>query len=112
MKQIDQQIGVFANILDKGGVCMVAPEGDLSPDGSFVGVKSGLHRILARTKNTVTIQPVNVTYDFMTMGRIRLYLNVGDEFEVNHLTSRMELDDKVRLGDCCPESSDNGTDRK
>jgi len=98
LKQIDQQIGVFANILDKGGVCMVAPEGDLSPDGSFVGVKSGLHRILARTKNTVTIQPVNVTYDFMTMGRIRLYLNVGDEFEVNHLTSRMELDDKVRLG--------------
>ena len=49
MKQIDQRIGVF-NILDKGGVCMVAPEGDLSPNGGFVGVKSGLHRILARTK--------------------------------------------------------------
>ena len=98
MKQINQQLGVFANILDEGGVCIVAPEGDLSPDGSFVGVKGGLHRILARTRNGVTIQPINVTYDFMTLKRIRIYIDVGNEFEANHFINKIELDNKARHG--------------
>jgi 1-acyl-sn-glycerol-3-phosphate acyltransferase len=96
LKRIEQQLKVFANILDDGGICLLAPEGDLSPDGRFWPVKSGLYRLLSMTRTDVTILPVNTTYDFMTQKRMRVYVDVGKEILLPKSLTKMELERRVQ----------------
>jgi 1-acyl-sn-glycerol-3-phosphate acyltransferase len=98
LQRIEQQLGFFANILDDGGICLLAPEGDLSPDGRFWPVKSGLSRLLSLTKTNVTILPVNATYDFMTRKRMRVFVDVGKEIKVSKITPKIELEKSVQKG--------------
>jgi len=79
LNAIVKQLQVFARILDEGGVCLLAPEGHLSPDGRFWPVKSGLYRLLRMTKEEVRILPINTTYDFMTRGRMKINVSIGKE---------------------------------
>ncbi len=79
LEVIGKQLQVFADILDEGGICLLAPEGHLSPDGRFWPVKSGLYRLLSMTREDTRILPVNTTYDFMTRGRMRVYVGIGEE---------------------------------
>ena len=79
IEMIDKQLHVFAHVLDEGGTCLLAPEGNLWPDGRFWPVKSGLHRLLSMTKADARILPVNITYDFMTQGRMPSYVTLGEE---------------------------------
>jgi hypothetical protein len=76
---VNKQLSVFAHVLDEGGTCLMAPEGNLWPDGRFWPVKSGLYRLLSMTKADARILPVNITYDFMTQGRMPSYITLGDE---------------------------------
>ena len=79
VEMIDKQLNVLAHVLDDGGTCLLAPEGNLWPDGRFWPVKSGLHRLLSMTKADTRILPVNITYDFMTQGRMPIYVTLGNE---------------------------------
>lgn len=92
LNTVEQQFRVFVRILDEGGICLLAPEGDLSPDGQFWPVKSGLHRLLSMTKADVKILPVNITYDFMSRGRMRVYVTIGEEMEGLKELSKVELE--------------------
>ncbi len=96
LNMIGKQLQVFARILDDGGVCLLAPEGHLSPDGRFWPVKSGLHRLLSLTKSEVRILPVNTTYDFMTRGRMRVYVNIGEEILRPKELRKVELERLVQ----------------
>lgn len=96
LKQIGQQVNVFIDILNKGGICMVAPEGDLSPDGKFSPIKSLLYRLLSRSSCKVTIQPVNITYDFMTLKRMRIYVDIGQGISFNNRTGKIEAEQEIR----------------
>ena len=96
LNAIGEQLQVFAHILDEGGICLLAPEGHLSPDGRFWPVKSGLHRLLSMTKVGVRILPVNTTYDFMTRGRMRIYVSIGEEVLWPKELQKVELERLVQ----------------
>lgn len=93
---IGQQLQVFARILDEGGICLLAPEGHLSPDGRFWPVKSGLYRLLSMTRRDVRILPINTTYDFMTRGRMRIYVGIGEEIIRPKELRKVELERLVQ----------------
>lgn len=63
--------------LRAGGVLVIAPEGQLSPDGALQPLRSGLFRLLRAAPNA-RVLPVATTYDVLAGGRRpRLFLNVG-----------------------------------
>ena len=101
IEMIDKQLHVFAHILDEGGSCLMAPEGNLWPDGRFWPVKSGLHRLLSMTKTDTRILPVNITCDFMTQGRMPIFITLGEEILGARELSRVKLETLVRRRIVC-----------
>jgi hypothetical protein len=93
---IDEQLHVFAHVLDEGGTCLLAPEGNLWPDGLFWPVKSGLHRLISMTKADARILPVNITYDFMTQGRMPSYVTLGEEILGARELPRVKLETLIQ----------------
>ena len=79
LDKIDSQLSRFSSILDEGGILFFTPEDDHSPDGRFGPMKSGLHRLIRMVQTDVRILPVNIAYDFMTAGRMRIHVTIGPE---------------------------------
>jgi len=79
LDKIDRQLGRFANILDEGGILFFTPEDDHTPDGRFGPIRSGIHRLIRMAQTEVRILPVNIAYDFMTVGRMRIHITIGPE---------------------------------
>ena len=96
LKTIEKQLQECADILNNGSICLLAPEGQLSPDGRFWPVKSGLYRLLSMTKTDVKILPINTTYNFMTQKRMRIYVNIGEELDVTRGLTKIELGKMVQ----------------
>jgi 1-acyl-sn-glycerol-3-phosphate acyltransferase len=96
LKKISQQLRDIVRVLNGGGICMLAPEGQLSPDGRFWPVKSGLFRIISMTSGDPRVLPVNTTYDFMTRGRMRIYMTVGQEFTAVKGMNKIKLERLVQ----------------
>ena len=96
IQMVDRQLHVFAHVLDDGGTCLMAPEGNLWPDGHFWPVKIGLYRLLSMTKADAKILPVNITYDFMTQGRMHSYITLGEEILGARELPRVKLETLVQ----------------
>ncbi len=79
LDEVNRQLNCFSNILDEGGILFFTPEDEHSPDGRFGPIRSGLYRVTHRAQADVRILPVNIAYDFMTMGRTRVHLTIGPE---------------------------------
>lgn len=79
VNKIANQLSLFSNILDEGGILFFTPEDEHSPDGRFGPMKSGLTRLVRMTQAVVRILPINITYDFMTVGRMRIHITIGPE---------------------------------
>jgi len=63
--------------LRAGGALVIAPEGQLTPDGALQPLRSGLYHLL-RAAPEARVLPIATTYDLMPAGRRpRLFLNVG-----------------------------------
>ncbi len=77
--KIDSQLSRFSNILDEGSILFFTPEDEHSPDGRFGPMKSGLYRLVRMAQTDVRILPVNIAYDFMTVGRMRIHVTIGPE---------------------------------
>ncbi len=97
LDQIKKQLTLFANILNKGGICLLAPEGELSTDGRFWPVRSGLYRLISITNRDVKILPINTTYDFMTQGRMQVYINIGKEMTSLKQWDKTNLERQVQM---------------
>jgi 1-acyl-sn-glycerol-3-phosphate acyltransferase len=96
IEMIGKQLHAFAHVLDEGGTCLLAPEGNLWPDGRFWPVQSGLHRLLSMTKVDAKILPVNITYDFMTQGRMPIYVTLGEEILGARELPRVKLETLIQ----------------
>jgi 1-acyl-sn-glycerol-3-phosphate acyltransferase len=79
VEEIHACLDCFASILDHGDSVFIAPEGSLSDDGRFGGIRAGLGRLVQRTGRSLTLLPTNVTYDPMGSGRPRAFLSIGRE---------------------------------
>ncbi len=66
----------LANALRSGGVVVIYPEGELSPDGRIAPLKPGLAS-LARRGRARVVQPVAMSYDPLAGARARAYVSVA-----------------------------------
>jgi hypothetical protein len=80
-----------------GGSLFGSPEGHLSPDGKVSPINSGLHRILRHSPSDTRIVPISIMYDFMTVGRMRIFIDFAPTIENASLLPSSELDSRLRL---------------
>lgn len=97
LDKIDGQLVRFSNILDEGGILFFTPDDDHSPDGRFVPMKSGIYRLIRMAQTDVRILPVNIGYDFMTTGRMRIHITIGPEITNLKGLTRSEFERLLRI---------------
>ena len=93
---IRRQLEYFANLLNRGKTVFLAPEGELSPDGKLCPLRGSLHRLVKMSREEVKILPMNISYDFMTTGRLKIFLNIGREIPDTKGLAKADLDRQVK----------------
>lgn len=83
--------------MSSGGSLFGSPEGHLSPDGKISPINSGLHRLFSRIPSDARIVPISIMYDFMTVGRLRIFIDFAPTIENVPLLPSSELDSRLRL---------------
>jgi len=83
--------------VSSGGSLFGSPEGHLSPDGKVSKINSNLHRILRHIPSDMRIVPISIMYDFMTVGRMRIFVDFAPPIENAPLLPLDELDTRLRL---------------
>jgi hypothetical protein len=83
--------------VSSGGSLYGSPEGQLSPDGKVSPINSHLHRILRHIPSDMRIIPISIIYDFMTVGRMRIFVDFAPTIENAPLLPLNELDTRLRL---------------
>lgn len=94
---IESQLQLFVDLLERGETIQLAPEGAVSKDGTFARIRAGLHVLLNRPRTLVRVLPVGITYDFMTAGRQKVFVNVGQE--MTDLRALRPADASARVGE-------------
>ena len=95
-RAIRKQLEYFAELLSQGKTLFLAPEGELSSDGMFCPIRGSHHRLIKMSRRTVKILPMNISYDFMTTGRMKVFLNIGREIPDMKELSKAELELRVK----------------
>lgn len=96
LEQIHRQLQMFAAVLDRGGCLFLAPEGVLCDGGiKATQIKAGLGRLIRMTQRPVTLLPVNITYDRMTVGRPAAFVSIGAQVQSAHAWSVPQLQHAV-----------------
>ncbi|MFW6421481.1 MAG: hypothetical protein ACOCZX_01475 [Candidatus Bipolaricaulota bacterium] len=81
LELVKAQLGTFVKLLNEGGILYITPEGQLSTNGLLGPLKDSLLILIEETDPTITVTPTNITYDFMTAGKARIFVNVGEEMK-------------------------------
>jgi hypothetical protein len=79
-----------------GGSLYGSPEGQLSPDGRLSPINSGLHRLLEAAPPDTRIVPIFIIYDFMTVQKLRIFVEFAPAIEHAPELSSRELDAQLR----------------
>lgn len=93
VQEMENCLQYFGDELDAGGAVYIAPEGGISTEGNFRGVKAGLSRLIHGTENQVTLLPINFTYDTMTTGRGSVFMNIGQQITGVQTWERRKIED-------------------
>lgn len=92
---IESQLQYFTRLLERGVTLVLEPEGVVSVDGRFARLRAALHALVNRPGTTPRVLPMGVTYDCMTDGRQRIFVNIGPEISNLRGMSRRETDERV-----------------
>ncbi len=95
-RAIRRELKLFAELLNRGKTLFLAPEGDFSSDGRLCPIRGSLYRLINMCSRTVKILPMNITYDFMTTGRMKAFLNIGQEIPETKGLTKAELEHIVK----------------
>jgi DNA-binding CsgD family transcriptional regulator len=95
---IKGQVADIASWLHRGSSIYTSPEGVLSPDGCLSSITSGFHRVVRAAPADLRIQPIAITYDYMTAGRPRLFIDLAPQIERPAQLGTRELDTRLREG--------------
>ena len=96
IERIKESITELNTWVSGGGSLFGSPEGHLSPDGKVSPINSGLHRILLHIPSDTSIIPISIIYDFMTVGRMRIFVDFAPPIEHASLLPSGELDAQLR----------------
>ena len=76
-----RQLADCVDWLRTGGSLYTSPEGYLSPDGRLSPFRAGLTRVLRDAPPDTRVQPIAIVYDFMTTGRLRMWMDMAPAIE-------------------------------
>jgi hypothetical protein len=96
MESARAELRVMTNWLRAGGSLLLAPEGRLSPDGLLSPARAGLRLLTRDAPPGTRIQPVAITYDFMTTTRPRMLIELAEPIVDIQGLSGSQLDRRVR----------------
>jgi hypothetical protein len=91
------ELATLSAWLREGGALFGAPEGQLSPDGRLSPISAGFHRLVRHGPDRLTVVPIVISYDFMTVRRPCMFVDVGQPIETGAAGSPTELDASLRL---------------
>jgi hypothetical protein len=92
---VESQLEYFTDLLRQGKIVFLSPEGKLSPDGKLCAFRGILNPLAKIQGINVKILPLAISYDFITTGRKRIFLNIGKEITTDKGLSKNELDNLV-----------------
>ena len=79
-----------------GGSLYGSPEGLLSPYGRLSPKNSGLHRLLKSAPPDTRVVPIFIIYDFMTVQKLRIFVDLAPAIEHAQELLPKELDAQLR----------------
>jgi hypothetical protein len=82
--------------LARGGSIYSAPEGGFSPDGALGPITSGFHRLLKLSPSDTRVVPICIFYDFMTVGRRHMFVDLAPAIERAPEMPRAVMDARLR----------------
>lgn len=94
-RTIEAQLRLFSGLLKSGATVLLEPEGVVSADGQFARPRAALHTLLKHSGPLTRVLPIGITYDFMTTGRQKVFVNIGPEMLHLQELGRREIDTTV-----------------
>ena len=91
-----QQLADCVNWLHAGGSLYTSPEGYLSPDGRLSAFRAGLTRMLRAAPPDTRVQPIAIVYDFMTTGRLRMWIDMAPAIEGGSTMTHHDLEQTLQ----------------
>ncbi|HET7633744.1 MAG TPA: hypothetical protein VFK51_03340 [Burkholderiales bacterium] len=65
------------DLINRGAVLLLEPEGAVSRDGHFGRLRAALHTLVSQPSIDTRAQPIGISYDFMSPGRTAVFVAVG-----------------------------------
>ena len=96
IERIKESITELNTWVSGGGSLFGSPEGHLSTDGKVCPINSGLHRTLRHIPYDTSIVPISIMYDFMTVKRMRIFVDFAPPIEHASQLPTSELDAQLR----------------
>jgi hypothetical protein len=84
--------------LGGGGSLYTAPEGRITSDGTLSPIIGGFHRIVRDAPPDTRVLPIAIVYDFMTVRRLRAFVDVAPPILHAPTLPRADLDARLRRG--------------
>lgn len=91
-----EQLADCVEWLRNGGSLYTSPEGRLSADGRLSPFRAGLRRVLYAAPPDTRVQPLAIIYDFMTVGRLRMWIDLAPAIEGGGALTPLELEQRLR----------------
>lgn len=100
---IDRQLEYCAELLRQNRLLILEPEGRLSRDGHLRRPRAALHALLNRVQQPVCVLPVAMTYDTLTTGKTRIFVDIQPEIRQLQGLARKTVDQRVMaaIGNGC-----------
>lgn len=80
-----------------GGSLYGSPEGGLSPDGRLSPINSGFYRLLEAAPPDTRVVPIFIIYDFMTLQKLRIFIDLAPAIANAPALPPKELDSRLRM---------------
>ena len=97
VSRIKEDLAELDAWLLRGGSLYGSPEGRLSPDGRLSPINSGLHRLLEVAPADTRVVPIFIIYDFMTVQKLRIFIDLAPVIEHAPALSPKELDSRLLM---------------
>lgn len=92
---IDCQLDRLARLLERGELVILEPEGHVSHDGGVRRPQAVLHELVNRPARPVRVLPISLTYDTLTTGAARIFVDIQPELTGLGGLARRGLDERV-----------------
>ena len=96
LSQLKQELTELRNWLARGRSIWGAPEGQLSPKGSNGRITAILHRLLRPGSASTSIVPITIVYDFMTVKRARIFVDIAPSILYDPQSPAQEINEQLR----------------